>query len=177
MSLDYITRKELLTNICLARKEYFRLKEELSWIPPRLEPGTCIGNYWSKCIPGEYTRYQYHALSHKDAVLPSAKDENKLTRKRHIGRDHNPNYREALILIEETRVRQIKLETLSHITTHLNALKNLYKAAKTLDTWDKETKRLMSEFLESTQKESIFEFIKKQREAYVNSLPIIYVNI
>lgn len=160
-------RRNLLHEIACARREYFRLKHELSQLEPTLPKGCYIGTYKSNY------NWTYRALGHKDAVLPSATDPNKLTQKLHLGRDENLSYRHALLEIERMRIKQIKQETLAGIITHLSALKEMYwfwkpkwRSHELTDVIQVPAKKTfedkqMIEFI-SRSKESIFQFIMRQ---------------
>ena len=125
-------RKFLLSQIVEARYEYFRLKREISELEleSRLPVGSYIGTYTSNTKYTKFTdkrKYTYYTLGNKNAVLPSAKDSAKLTKKRHLGRDNNPEYRIALVEVEKLRILQIKLETLAGISQHLASVKADWK--------------------------------------------------
>ena len=114
-------RKYLLTQIVLARREYYRLKAELANSNQPIPQGCYIGKYRSNY------EWEYFMLGHKNAVLPSARDPKKLTIKRHLGLTVNPHYFQALLDLEATRTYQIKKETLHGIANHLLALKSEWR--------------------------------------------------
>jgi hypothetical protein len=122
-------RKILLSQIVEARHEYFRLKCEIAELErePRLPVGSYIGKYTSNSTNTCNRKYTYHTLGNKNAVLPSATDSTKLTKKLHLGLDNSPQYRIALVEVEKLRILQIKLETLEGISQHLASVKSDWK--------------------------------------------------
>ncbi|SRR5579883_514904 len=151
---DY--RKSLLTEIVLARKEYFRLKSELdSLYRDGLLPfGSYIGLYKSNYD------WNYYALGHKDAVLPSARNPEQMTKKLHLGRDHNPNYRRSLLAIERLRIYQVKSETLKGISKHLAALKALWRNLKASSNLPNDS--ASKDMLKALHNDSVFQFVVSQ---------------
>lgn len=153
-------RKELLTQVVEARREYFRLKREIAELCPRLPHGIYIGSYQSNY------NYTYYTVGHKDAVLPSVKDANKLTKRLHLGLAHNPKYRMALLELEQTRSHQLKLDILTGIKNHLDGLKHLWKILRVYKDKDCELPaihtKLLNDFSGVANEVSIFEFILKQ---------------
>jgi hypothetical protein len=131
--MDY--RRHLLTQICKARKEYFRLKAEITALMPCLPTGTYLSTYTSnskasKCEHYELAPYIYHVLAHKEGLLPSAKKENKPTYKHHLGRIHNERYLKGVLAIERMQIAKIKLETLNRVSAYLSEIKQMYKEYK-----------------------------------------------
>lgn len=139
-------RRIILTNICLARNEIRRLKKELAELPCGLPTGSCITQYTQTYMPRNtyediLRKYKYRNLSHKKPIFPKINDEEGFSTKIHVGRDINPHYREALTLIETTRIREIKTETLNEITEHLSQLKNFYFYLSQGTGWSKRYKK------------------------------------
>lgn len=153
-------RKQLLTQVIEARREYFRLKREISELKPRLPQGIYIGTYQSNY------NFHYFTIGHRDAVLPSVREPNKLTKKLHLGLSHNPRYRMGLLELEQTRMHQLKKEILTGITNHLDGLKNLWKILREYKHKDCELPaahtKLLNDFAGVASEETIFEFILKQ---------------
>ena len=131
--MDY--RRHLLTQICTARKEYFRLKAEIAALMPCLPTGTYLSTYTSnskasKCEHYPLAPYTYHVLAHKEGLLPSAKKENKPTYKHHLGRIHNERYLKGVLAIERMQIAKIKLDALNRISAYLSEIKQMYKDYK-----------------------------------------------
>ncbi len=157
-------RKSLLSEIVIARREYFRLKSEIEALNPVIPQGCYISRYTSNY------RWQYNFLGHKDAVLPSAKDKYKLTRKLHLGYYHNPNYRAAVLELEKARIFGIKLDTLNCISNHLFELKflwkYLYKNRDRIIDFKSDEGKLLTDFVASTGESSVFGFIVNQHKSH-----------
>ena len=154
-------REALLTQIALARREYFRLKSEIAALNPQLPQGCYISNYTSNY------HWTYHFLGHKNAVLPSARNKEILTKKLHLGLDHNPNYRLALIEVELARTLALKLETLEGVTAHLNALKMRWRELRknritVLNFLKSDEGKQLADFASNVQKQSVFQFVVRQ---------------
>lgn len=165
----------------IVEKECLRLQTEIEQIAVTVPDGTCIGSY--RALSGWYkVYYQYFSLNNKAESLPCRmeKNENKLTKKLHIGTDINPNYKDAALLIEATRIRKIKEETLTHLLRHKEALESLYEKLLAEEETDKgidketdeetkrltdaETKRQIDEFLKTKKKESLWEHFRRHCE-------------
>lgn len=134
-------KQEILAEIQIAEKECLRLQTEIEQIAVTVPEGTCIGSY--RALSGWYgIYYQYFSLNNKGELLPCRmeKNENKLTKKLHIGTDINPNYRDAALLIEATRIRKIKEETLTHLFRHKEALEKMYERLLAKEESDKEVR-------------------------------------
>ncbi len=166
-------RSALLKEIIAARREYFRLKGELADLTRDglLPDGCYIGTYKSNYD------WQYYALGHKNAVLPSATYPSKLVSKRHLGREYNPNYRRALLEIEKLRVYQAKRETFQGISNHILALKAEWHILRKLlahhkledlmhlpNHRDRGTNDLIKALREDD--ESVFQFVKRQHSKF-----------
>jgi len=97
-----------------------------------------------------------------------------LTKKLHIGLPHNPRFLEGYIELKKTRLAQVKLEILSGVTLHLQALKyqwqGLREALKTKKLEDaiavsrKENPEI-SDMVNCLQEESTYKFILRQHYA------------
>jgi hypothetical protein len=131
--MDY--RKQLLIQICKARKEYFRLKEEINALMPCLPSGTYLSTYTSnskasRCDVYPLSPYVYHVLANKDGLLPSAKEANKPTYKHHLGRLHNERFLKGVLALERMQIAKIKLDSLNRVQKHLQELKTMHKKYK-----------------------------------------------
>jgi hypothetical protein len=127
-------RKHILTQICKARKEYFRLKAEITALMPCLPTGTYLSTYTSnsKASKQDYllAPYMYHVLAHKEGLLPSAKETNKPTYKHHLGRIHNERYLKGVLALERMQLTKIKKESLDRVAAHLDEMKQIHKRHK-----------------------------------------------
>ena len=125
-------RKETLTQICKARTHYFRLQKELEELTTILPDKCYIARYKSNShrVPGHW----YYALGCTDKALPCvrSKDPNNrnLTKKIHLGHLENPNYLTAVIELERSRVRRVKLDTCEAIRVHLKQKQAYWLARK-----------------------------------------------
>ena len=130
-AIDY--RKYLLTNICKARKEYFRIQTELKELENHLPFGTYLSTYTSNSSASKNDAYDlapyiYQRLAHKEKLLPSGKENNQsLVGYHHLGRKHNNRFLKGAIALERMQIAKIKLETLARIREHLDELKLLHK--------------------------------------------------
>lgn len=127
-----IDRRKLLTLVCNARKEKYRLLSEIAAISDTVPQGSYIGTYLSHSST-------YKTLGNKDPVFPSRKDADKLIKKLHLGISANPNLLDAALGIEAMRTKQIKDDTLIVVNEHLEDLKNFWKILEQRDTKPYET--------------------------------------
>ena len=135
-----MTRQYLLTLICKARSQYFRLKKELTELDPVLPQGTWLGNYTSnskasKCEYYPLAPYIYHVLAHKDKILPSARKDGNPVAKHSLGRVSNPRYLKGILALEKMQIFNAKAQTLERVSLHLQELMSIYREAKIKDSW------------------------------------------
>lgn len=156
-------RKILITQIAIARREYFRIKSEIAALEVYLPCGSYIEQYKSN------HNWWYHSIGHKDAVLPSFKNPDRKVKKLHLGNTQNPRYLEGLIEIEKLRCKQIKEETLIGVINHLEMLKSLWRELRRClrdhhlhESMEKREDKPF-DFIEAAKQESIIEFIKRQQ--------------
>ena len=110
-------RKVIIQRIVIARKEYFRLKDEITTLNPVLPLGTYLSTYTSNSK--RQRKYTYYRLSNK-----------KFKNQYHLGRSHNPRFLQGALDIEKSRILQIKLETLERVKSHIEGLKIELKDCK-----------------------------------------------
>ena len=138
--LKFTYREYLLTLICKARSQYFRLKKELTELDPVLPQGTWLGTYTSnsKASKCEYYRlapYVYQVLAHKDKILPSARKDGNPVAKHSLGRVSNPRYLKGILALEKMQIFNAKTQTLERVSFHLQELMSIYREAKIKDSW------------------------------------------
>ncbi|BAZ71428.1 hypothetical protein NIES4106_62250 (plasmid) [Fischerella sp. NIES-4106] len=108
-------KREILRRIAIARKEYFRLKKELSEIGSTLPQGTYLSTYTSN----SKNPHTYYCLAHKQGLLVSAIDKEKRVYKFHLGRKENPRYLEGILAIERSQTAKAKQTALNAFINQL----------------------------------------------------------
>ncbi|BAZ71393.1 hypothetical protein NIES4106_62240 (plasmid) [Fischerella sp. NIES-4106] len=160
-------KREILRRIAIARKEYFRLKKELSEIGSTLPQGTYLSTYTSN----SKNPHTYYCLAHKQGLLVSAIDKEKRVYKFHLGRKENPRYLEGILAIERSQTAKAKQTALNAVTEYLVELKTKFAITKSLikeqglqATLDSAHQSDFQDFINFKQ-ESIFDFIVGQHVA------------
>jgi len=167
-------RRDTLTQICLARKHYFRLQRDLAELTNTLPDKCYLAKYKSNSsqnpqLPdNEKPGFWYYALGCADKALPCARSKDpknrNLTKKLHLGHVENPNYLTAVLELERSHIKQAKEKSLAGVREHLKNLQSFWLAYKRQGSGGAVTisKEVAGIFRKNIYSETIFEFIYKK---------------
>jgi len=167
-----VIRKTVLTQICAARIQSFRLQRELAEIGHTLPENCYITRYKSNSkrnpqLPdNSKPGFWYYALGCTQKKLPSAKPEKSdtLTKKLHLGHVENPNFLTAVMELERSKIHAAKEKALVDVRSHLKHLQAAWLWYKRAIVEDDTDLRL---FYSAIKSKNIFEFIKSKNLATI----------